>query len=776
MTAVMHCALQTTMPDEQDIFLEVLERRTPEERAEFLNHACRGEPQLRSRIESLLARHADVGSFLERPPESFQATELVGGETNNNGVARLGRKSLSAIDGLLRSIVGLFSPSEKPDSLGIIGQYEVESVLGRGGMGLVLKAYDPSLDRSVAIKVLAPQWAINEQARQRFLREARTAAAVSHPNVVEIFAIEDGQNASDPNGLNTPQATPYFVMEEIRGDTLTRRLLEEGAFDVPEIMEIGVQLANGLAAAHEKGLIHRDIKPSNVLLAEPDGRVKITDFGLARAVGDTGITRDGDVAGTPQYMSPEQAQGNPIDARSDLFSLGSVLYALCTGESPFAGGAPLAVLRRVIDEQPTPIEKLNPQIPGQLREIVDRLLAKQPDDRFATAREVSTALSSLRESICPAAVPQLLAANRQTATSGSSDSLDVSRSLRRWLWVGGLAAAILGVIVIRIRTPDGTEISTTVPSRSKVEIEYQGDSKTATAELVPPTITDPDILALIGRSDRWTWTEAVPLGNGINTETGDAQPHLSPDGLSLWFQSNRLGNETDLFVSRRASTEDPFGPPERLAEPSDSVSYCVSPSLTRDELLLTFSSSEGEETKHMDVWICSRTTVDEQFGKPVNLGPAVNSNGTDLSPSISSDGLSLVFASSGRKAQGRYALFESTRTSRDEPFGEAVNLGDQVNARASDAGPWLSADGRALVFRSTRDTERGQPDLYLTTRVSADEPFHTPIRLGAPFSSDHADGKLTASADWSTVVIASDRPGGSGSTDLWMTRRVPKTE
>src|SRR5437763_10924412 len=224
-------------------------------------------------------------------------------------------------------------PPDSPDQLGRLGPYQVQGVVGRGGMGVVLKALDPGLHRVVAIKVLAPQWAASAHARRRFTREARAAAAVSHDHVVTIHAVEETR------GL------PYLVMQYVPGISLEEKIERDGPLPVQEVLRIGMQAAAGLAAAHAQGLIHRDVKPANILLENGVERVKLTDFGLARAVDDASLTQSGVIAGTPQYMAPEQARGEPLDARSDLFSLGSVLYALCTGQPPFRADHSLAVLK-----------------------------------------------------------------------------------------------------------------------------------------------------------------------------------------------------------------------------------------------------------------------------------------------------------------------------------------------------------------------------------------------------------------------------------------------
>src|SRR5262249_4625282 len=212
--------------------------------------------------------------------------------------------------------LSFLSPAGEPGSLGRLDHYEVLEVVGKGGTGVVLRARDIKLMRVVALKVLAAPLAASGTARQRFAREARAAAAVRDDHVVAIHAVEDDG------------PVPYLVMEFIDGRNLEGLLRRTGPLEVKEVLRIGMQVAKGLAAAHHQGLIHRDIKPANILLENGVQRVKLTDFGLARAVDDASLTQSGIIAGTPDYMSPEQANGDPVDYRSDLFSLGSVLYAL----------------------------------------------------------------------------------------------------------------------------------------------------------------------------------------------------------------------------------------------------------------------------------------------------------------------------------------------------------------------------------------------------------------------------------------------------------------
>ena len=271
-----------------------------------------------------------------------------------------------------------------PGLIGRLDRFEVQRVIGRGGMGVVLRATDPRLGRDVAIKILDPQLAGNDLARQRFCREARAAAIVHNDNLVAIYHVdEDGAS-----GL------PYLVMQLVDGESLEQRLKRVGRMSPAEVVKLGAQAATGLAAAHASGLIHRDIKPGNILIERGTDRVRLTDFGLARAAEDMKLTKTGFVAGTPLYMAPEQARGDDIDHRADLFSLGSVLYEALAGKPPFDGKTPLAVLRRVSDEAHPRLRRINRDVPEWLEDVIDRLLDKDPAERFQTAAEVAEALGA----------------------------------------------------------------------------------------------------------------------------------------------------------------------------------------------------------------------------------------------------------------------------------------------------------------------------------------------------------------------------------------------
>ncbi|HEY1377166.1 MAG TPA: serine/threonine-protein kinase, partial [Gemmataceae bacterium] len=300
---------------ERDIFLTALEHEDLAGRAAYLDAACAGRPALRRRVEALLRCHHADAAFLAVPVME----QLADAEES----------------------LAFLSPPAEPGSLGRLDHYEVLEVVGRGGTGVVLKARDTKLQRVVAVKALAPRLAASAAARERFVREAQAAAAVRDDNVVAIYAVgDDGP-------------VPYLVMEYIHGLTLDQRVRRDKALELKETLRIGMQVAAGLAAAHATGLIHRDIKPANILIEPgPHLHVKITDFGLARAADDASLTQSGMVAGTPLFMAPEQAQGESLDHRADLFSLGSVLYAMCAGRPPFRAPTTVAVLKRVCEDEP----------------------------------------------------------------------------------------------------------------------------------------------------------------------------------------------------------------------------------------------------------------------------------------------------------------------------------------------------------------------------------------------------------------------------------------
>lgn len=353
---------------------QLLEERLPRETTQHVETHLAACADCRDQLESIAGQR----SWWDETAEILSESTLSARSGNLSG------SSAIVLDASVDWIRPLLDVADHESSgIGKIDQYIIEGVIGQGGMGVVLRGMDCELNRPVAIKVLSPHLAGVGAARARFMREAQAAAAVVHPSIVPIYSV-------------VPSARlPYIVMPCIGGGNLQQKIDREGPLDISEVLRIGAQISEGLAAAHRHGVIHRDIKPANILIEEGNGRVLISDFGLARALDDATLTVSGMIAGTPQYMSPEQARGESIDARSDLFSLGSLLYALAAGRPPYRAESPLAVLRKITEDRPRPIFHINEQTPAWFDDLVSRLMRIDVNRRIATA---DAAAALLRES------------------------------------------------------------------------------------------------------------------------------------------------------------------------------------------------------------------------------------------------------------------------------------------------------------------------------------------------------------------------------------------
>ncbi len=280
-------------------------------------------------------------------------------------------------------LTDFLAPPQSPGEIGRLGPYRVLKILGAGGMGVVFQAEDPSLQRLVALKAMLPTLAASASARERFLREARSAAAVEHDHIVAIYQVGEDRSV------------PFLAMPFLKGEPLDARLKRDRRLPPAEVLRIARETAAGLEAARQRGMIHRDIKPANLWLEEGTGRVKVLDFGLARARGDEAhLTQQGAIIGTPAYMAPEQA-GGKTDHRADLFSLGCVMYRMATGELPFKGVDTISTLMAVATEPPRPPAEINPRLPAALCDLILRLLAKKPDERPASAQAVIEAIRAI---------------------------------------------------------------------------------------------------------------------------------------------------------------------------------------------------------------------------------------------------------------------------------------------------------------------------------------------------------------------------------------------
>lgn len=410
-----------------------------------------------------------------------------------------------------------------------LAHYEIQEKIGSGGMGDVYLAEDTKLDRKVALKVLPPELAENEERRARFQREAKAIAALDHPNIVQVFSVEEAEG------------THFITMQLVQGKTLTE-LLPKNGFSLSKFFEIAIPLADAVAAAHQEGITHRDLKPDNVMESE-DGRVKVLDFGLAKLRGGLAVSSDaptaaktdeGVIVGTVAYMSPEQAEGKPVDTRSDIFSLGIMLYEMLTGERPFRGDTAASVLSSIIKDEPDSLLDRKPEIPRELAKIVRRCLAKDPTRRFQSALDLRNELEELRVELSSGE----LAATVAPAVPASWRPWGVSASLVAIL---ALIAVILYIVFGR-SGDESLRLTNPTPVTSAAGVENY------------PTWS-PEGGRLAYESDRsgnWDiWVTQLGGGQPVNRTRGHAgsgrYPSWSPDGRQIAFLSQREG-EWSLYI------------------------------------------------------------------------------------------------------------------------------------------------------------------------------------------------------------------------------------
>lgn len=362
------------------------------------------------------------------------------------------------------------APAQSADELGRLGSYRILRVLGAGGMGVVFEAEDPQLKRKVALKAMKPALAASATAKQRFVREAQSTAAMKHDHIVTIYQVGEDRGV------------PFLAMEFLEGAALDSWLKKGRQPTLAQTLRIGREMARGLAAAHDRGLIHRDIKPANVWLEAPQGRVKILDFGLARGTkDDSQLTQSGMIVGTPAYMSPEQANGHKVDHRTDLFSLGCVLYRLGTGQMPFKGETTMATLMAVVTEQPPPVHEVNPKIPRPFSDLVMQLLAKDPAKRPASARGVVEALQAIEREREQPATGAIDTFARSTPSEKTQTVSAASRRGFRW-WpialagalVAGLFVLVAAAGIIYVQTDKGMLRIETADADVRVIVEQNG--------------------------------------------------------------------------------------------------------------------------------------------------------------------------------------------------------------------------------------------------------------------------------------------------------------
>jgi serine/threonine protein kinase len=548
------------------------------------------------------------------------------------------------------------APAQSPSELGRLGGYRIVKVLGTGGMGVVFQAEDIRLKRPVALKAMLPLLAASTTNRQRFIQEAQAAAAIEHDHIVTIYQVDEDRGI------------PFIAMQLLKGETLEDRLQRTGRLPFAEALRIAAQIASGLAVAHDNGLIHRDIKPSNVWLEGPvsgdsfrdpahhspvttqQTRVKLLDFGLARSItGESQLTKHGAIIGTPAYMAPEQSRGQPVDGRSDLFSLGCVLYRMCTGRMPFPGTDTVAILLALASENPPAPHQLNPQVPPVLSRLIMDLLAKDPRSRPQSARVAIQRIQELEHSSSPARAVRVPSSEAASHASGGplptptilepeGSSTDphtafleqppVAPRKKKWLLAaclaGGGLALVLGcviLLVILLNQPSGGQ------DGDDKKAEKDANKKAPVVRPIAQAVLDPETVTLLKDSllkGNYSLTEKVgfPL-------VPDFQ-ELAPDGGILIGFEVGLGNNwgkdhinsiRPIFLTEKGEVKGQMHgtPTNNMVTVKAKKGYAVgavsiAAGLQVDRMKITFL---GIDKKYLDT---DRSYESEVIGPPGNQG------------------------------------------------------------------------------------------------------------------------------------------------------------
>lgn len=506
-------------------------------------------PPAGSRAHMLTKRTNDSNSVrLDRPEDSQNLDQ--------SSVSRLARFQLA-------ELISRFAPPVLPDELGRVGGFRILQVIGRGGMGIVFRAEDVQLGRQVAMKIMLPSVAAQPGSVERFLRESRAAAGIRHEHVVTIYQV--GEEA----GMH------YLTQELLVGETLKDRLTREGKLPLYASLRIGREIALGLAAAHAQGLLHRDIKPSNIWLDERNSRVKILDFGLARfQMGDVELTGSGVILGTPVYMAPEQAAGKQLDGRSDLFSLGCILYQMTTGRLPFPGSDVYAVMHSMVLETPPSPTDVNSDVPPFVSDLIDQLLSKDRENRPANAAEVALTLEfALRsmEATNALSETQSIAFQPHRRTAVELPQLRPEELARQpskerlvdWILVGGSVLILGGLFVFMfVRGLESNAAKTTEVQRA-VELSKAPEQKyetVPTQEAAPAASLNSATASVVGDTKPEVQATVAPQQIMPGTEPIDyAAEHRAAEWvLSMKGGGSLVGEHGRHTVLKAGSLPDKF--------------------------------------------------------------------------------------------------------------------------------------------------------------------------------------------------------------------------
>lgn len=631
-----------------------------EERHRFLSESCGDNTELRSEVESLLSFDEKAGSFIEKPPDDLAAALLA----DRPGHDIVGKK---------------------------IDHYRIVSQLGSGGMGEVFLAEDTKLFRKVALKLLPAQFASSKERKLRFEREARAVSALNHRNIITIYEIQEVEGFS------------FMATEFVDGRTLND-LIADGPIPWQDAAKIGAQIASALDAAHSVGIIHRDIKPANIMV-RPDGDVKVLDFGLAKLTappGESGSfdTRDHNarnrVMGTIHYMSPEQALGADLDERTDIFSLGVVLYEVLTGQRPFAGQSDAAVYNAIINAKPQPIGDLQPDIPQEFAEIVDIAMAKDPDHRFGSAAELHDALRGL--------------------ASGKRPEISKRPAIARtgmWRSLPGIAlAALIGILILVIVSPFIFMPTEVPPKAAAASFKFTQLTSQGGEELFPSLSPDGRSFVFTSReSGNWDiYLQRIGEANPTNLTEGslvhDVQGVFSPDGGSIAFRSDRDGGGIFLMDTAGRSVR-------RIAD----MGY--HPAWSPDGREIAYGVDDFDEPGSRTIVPSELWRVDVATGEKRFV-----TNSDAVQPRWSPTGSRIAFW--GINSAGQRDVYTVPADG-----GEVVPV---TNDTATDWNPVWSPDGRTLYFLSDRDGSMNLWQVAIDERTGRVDGEPEAIRIPAKYS------------------------------------------
>jgi Tol biopolymer transport system component len=750
---------------------------SPEERHSFLSQACSGDASLRGEVESLIASHEKSGDFIDEP--AYQGAAWLAEEKSE---LKAGQK---------------------------IGSFQVVSFISRGGMGEVYLAQDLRLNRKVALKLLPASFTKDNDRLRRFEQEARAVSALNHPNIITIFEIQ------------RIDSTHFLATEFVDGQTLRDRL-NHSSLSLSETLNIGIQVADALSAAHRTGIIHRDIKPENIMI-RPDGYVKVLDFGLAKLtegavqeVSQTHPTRriqtgSGIILGTVGYMSPEQARAQPIDARSDIFNLGAVLYEMITGRKPFDGLTPSDTLAAILKTDPPSISNYMPQVPAELIRIVSKSLRKDREERYQVVKDFLLDLKSLRSDMefeakldrstgngtrvvnrkelrSVEALPEHTSEVRNAfSTLTNSLTVEIKRhktSVALSVMIVVAALAFTGVQLYRILSRKTLEPSRNVEVLKSTQITFS------------PGLDMFPAISMDGKSVAYSSDQKGSFEIYVKQLTSDGaelqltndgqqntQPAWSPDGQKIaYYSRNRKGI---WLVSALG------GNPKQLTE------FGARPAWSPDGSMIAFQSGEGGEVfvpqamAPSTIWV-----VPSNGGEPRQVSRTGLPAGGHSSPSWSHDGKRIVFQNSdflfasiwgvsidgsetrqvvvGRlpvySNDGQYVYFVTTAhdggLSRIKVSSAGDPVGDPLVVLAPSGGfgigsPTISADGKKIIYGASRIVS----NLWSVPLSSATA---EPVGPPSQFSRDTSlrNNLVRFSPDGKKIAITRWRTGSSA--DIWV--------